>query len=407
MDVPYFSYLRFLIPIVSVDDESVAESGHAKSESLSFQETLDQMRETSAKSRDAMTKLNFARYLFEAAEKIYEDHTQLGLDLPEDGKEIRIQKMAYLLEQEALNLVKRLGTAGPGGVRFPLAEAQFMLAEFLGKGMYNLKTNMGKSFNLYLQASKQNHIEAVYRVAICYEVGLGTKQDNHRAVQFYRKAASLGHSLGMHKISLTLLYGKLGQKTNLKEGISWLKRAANNADAHHPEALHDLAQCFEKVGGCPIVIPDEFYAFELYSRAAGFGFAPSQFRIGSCYELGLLGVERNAELSIKWYSKAAIQGYPEAELALAGWYLDGHVKLLKRDEFTSFRWVKKAAERNYPKAVYVLGTYYEKGIGVQTDLEEAKRLYKDAASKGLKRAQDQLALLSEQDSKRAGRCTIM
>lgn len=385
---------------------SFADSGHAKSETLSFQESLDQMRESAKKTRDAMTKLNYAKYLFDSAEKILEDYTQLGLEIPEDEREFRIVKMAGLLEQEALNIVKRLAVSGPGGSRFPLAEAQLMLGEFVGKGMYGLKPNMNRSFNFYLQASKQNNIEAVFRAAICYELGVGTKQDNHRAVQFYRKAASMGHHLAMHKLSLTLLYGKMGQRVSLKEGVTWLKRAANSADTDHPEALHDLAQCFEKVGGCPIVIPDEYYAFELYSRAADFGFAPSQFRLGTCYELGLMGVERDPALSITWYSKAAVQGYPEAELALAGWYLDGSGKLLKRDQITSFRWVKKAAERGYPKAIYVLGTYYEKGIGVHADMEEARRLYQVAASHNYKRAEEKLKELAEEPAVQR-KCTIM
>lgn len=372
---------------------------------MSFQDTLDQMRDSAKKSRDAMTQLNFARYLFDSAIKISEDHTQLGLDIPDDEKEARIAKMASVLEQEAIRWIKRLALSGPGGFRQPVAEAQFLLAEYLGNGSYGMKINHNKSFNLYLQASKQNHAEATFRAAICYELGVGTKQDNMRAMQFYRKASSLGFNLAMHKLALVLLYGKLGQRRNLKEGISWLKRAANNADVNHPEALHDLAQCFEKEGGCPILIPDEYYAFELYSRAADFGFAPSQFRIGACYEFGLLSVEKNAELSIKWYSKAAIQGYPEAELALAGWYLYGASKLLKKDEITSFRWVKKAAERGYPKAFYVLGTYYERGIGVQTNMDEAKRLFKHAATKNYKKAIEKLASLSEENQER--RCTIM
>lgn len=385
---------------------SYAESGKAKSEPQSFQESLDMMRDNAKKSGDAMAQLNFARYLFESAEKIMTDHTQLGLEVPDDEtKEARLMKMASILEQEGIKWIRRLATYGPGNLRHPLAEAQFLLAEYIGTGLYGLKINHQKAFNLYIQASKQNHSQSAFRVAVCYELGAGTKQDNMRGVQFYRKAASLGDNLAMHKLALTLLYGKLGQKRNLKEGMSWLKRAANNADVLHPEPLHDLAQCFEKHGGCPIVIPDEYYAFELYSRAANFGFAPSQFRLGACYELGLLGVEPDAALSIKWYGKAAAQGYPEAELALAGWYLDGAPKILERNELTAFRWVKKAAERGYPKAFYVMGTYYERGIGVQPNEAEANRLFKIAADGGYKKAMQRLE--QPNGSKRQGKCTIM
>lgn len=398
-----------LMDAVEGEAISYAESGKAKTEPLTFQENLDTMRDNAKKSGDAMAQMNFARYLFESAQKLTTDHTQLGLEIPEEDREARLGKMAAILEQEGIKWIRRLATYGPGNLRQPLAEAQFLLAEYIGTGVYGLKINHQKAFNLYMQASKQNHSQSAFRVAVCYELGAGTKQDNMRAVQFYRKAASLGDNLAMHKLALTLLYGKLGQKRNLKEGMSWLKRAANNADVLHPEPLHDLAQCFEKHGGCPIVIPDEYYAFELYSRAANFGFAPSQFRLGACYELGLLSVERDPSLSLKWYGKAAAQGYPEAELALASWFLDGIPKILERNELTAFRWVKKAVDRGYPKAFYVMGTYYERGIGVQRHEKEAYRLYRTAAEGGYKKAQAKLDEIERHmyGDRNERRCNIM
>lgn len=399
--------------VVSLNDSiqvSYAESGKAKSEALSFQETMAQMKDTAKRTRDSVAMFNYAKYLFSSAEKIHEDYTQLGLEIPEDERAARIQRMAEHLEQEALRLIKQLAVSGARGFRQPLAEAQFMLGEFLGNGSYGVKRNLTRSFGLYIQASKQNHAEAAFRVAICYELGVGTKKDDVRAVQFYRKAASFGYELAMHKLALILLYGKLSQRRNLKEGIVWLKRAANGADAGHPQALHDLAQCFEKERGCPILIPDEYYAFELYSRAANFHWAPAQYRLGSCYELGILGVQKDPGLSITWYGKAAAQGYTEAELALAGWYLDGAPGILTPDEFTSFRWVKKAAESGYPKALYVLAGYYDKAIGVRRDREEARRLYTEAASKGFAKAKGKLVEMDQRASGGAAkkeRCALM
>ena len=199
----------------------------------------------------------------------------------------------------------------------------FNLAEYYGKGLYGLPVDHSKAFSLYLAGSKYNHPGATYRAAVCYEVAAGTKKDNVRAFQFYRKAASLGNPLAMHKLALILLYGKLDQRKNLKEGISWLKRAAASASAAHPESLYDLAQCYERDGGCPIAIPDETYAFELYSEAAHFGYPPAQYRLGAAYELGLFGCPIDASKSILWYSKAAEQGLAAAQRALSKWYRSG------------------------------------------------------------------------------------
>jgi len=90
--------------------------------------------------------------------------------------------------------------------------------------------------------------------------------------------------------------------------------------------------------------------------------------------------------SIAWYSKAAEQGDPEAELALSGWYLTGAENVLKQSDKEAFLWARKAANKGLAKAEYAVGYYYEYGIGVKKDLEEAKRSYLSAASQNNKRA---------------------
>jgi TPR repeat protein len=179
------------------------------------------------------------------------------------------------------------------------------------------------------------------------------------------------------------------------------------ADGTHPESLHDLAQCYEKKGGCPVLIADEHYAFELYARAAQFGFAPSQYRLGSCYEYGLLGCQVEAGASIKWYSKAAEQGFPDAELALSSWYLSGAHGILPQSDTDAFLWARKAAERKCVKAEYQMGNYYEIGIGVESDGEEAMLWYSRAAANGHKRAAQRLAELRKNNKKKTSKCIIL
>jgi TPR repeat protein len=375
--------------------------------SISFPESLDNFRENAKKSNDPVMQLNFVRYLLDSSIKIREDPAQLGIEFSPGDMEERKTTMRKLLGAEALRWLKRLASSGSGGIgRQPCADAQFMLAEYYGKGLLSLPVDHAKAFHLYVQASKQNHPTASYRAAVCYEVGAGTKKDYNRAVQFYRKAAALSDNLAMHKVALILLYGKLGQRKNLKEGITWLKRAANAADEYHPESLHDLAQCYEKKGGCPVLIPDEHYAFELYARAAQFGFAPSQYRLGSCYEYGLLGCQVDPSNSIKWYSKASEQGFPDAELALSSWYLSGSHGTLQQSDSDAYLWARKAADRGNAKAEYQVGNYFEIGIGVESNLEEAMKWYTKAAAKGHKRSSQRLAELKKANKKKNGGCIV-
>src|SRR5690606_20389679 len=101
---------------------------------------------------------------------------------------------------------------GLGRPAYP--EAQFFLANCYGNGSLGLSIDVEKAFNLYLQASKQNHAAATYRAAVCYELGAGTKRDPNRAVQFYRKAAALGEKAAMYKLGVIQLNGMLNQQRN-------------------------------------------------------------------------------------------------------------------------------------------------------------------------------------------------
>jgi TPR repeat protein len=72
-----------------------------------------------------------------------------------------------------------------------------------------------------------------------------------------------------------------------------------------------------------IVLHNPVVALDLYMQAAQLGYAPSQFKLGSCHEFGHLGCPIDPRKSIAWYTRAAERGDSEAELALSGWYLTG------------------------------------------------------------------------------------
>lgn len=405
----------------SLEDLSHHSSPIPNSQSTkSFPELLEAYRSQAKNSIDPYVQYGFVEFLLDSSNKIRQDPSQLGINLSsvvrpstststsrtvtpttleaEGGLE-RKANILKLLEGEAVRWLKRLATSSTGIGRQPLADAQFILAGFYGRGLFGLTVDHIKAFGLYVQASKQNHPAATFRAAVCYEVGAGTKRDNGRAVQFYKKAAALGDPLAMHKVAIVLLYGKMSQKKNLKEGITWLKRAAGTANSQHPESIHDLAQCYEKKGGCPVLIPDEQYAFELYSRAAEFGYAASQYRLGSCYEFGILGCTIDAANSIKWYSRAADQGYSDAELALSSWYLSGSHGVLQQSDLDAYMWARKAAERGNAKAQYQVGNCFEIGIGVDADSQEAMSWYSKADEQGHKRSAQRLVELKKKDKK--------
>jgi len=249
----------------------------------------------------------------------------------------------------------------------------------------NFKPNYNKAYDCFFQGYKNNHQESSFNVGVCHELGLGTKVDKRKAFQIYQKAATLNHPGAMCRLGLACLNGELNMKCNLKEGVRWLRLSTMYANKDYPQAYYHLSTIYER--GIPnLIIRDYKYALQLLDKASNLGHIPSQYKLGICYEHGKLGVEVDAKTSMRYFGMAAAKGHGESMFELAGWYLTGSevYKDENRDEIeyiiepsneTAFQWTRKAAERNLPKAEFAIGYFYENGIGINKDPEEAMKWY--------------------------------
>ncbi|WWC91361.1 uncharacterized protein L201_006304 [Kwoniella dendrophila CBS 6074] len=354
---------------------------------------VDDYRKRMKDDPDPEAQFAFAKYLIEAAKKLGDEISQTDAKL---GRKYR-----DALLQESLRNIKKLAEG-----KEPYPDAQFFLANLYGTGQLGLQVDHEKAYYLYLMASKLNHPAATYRSAVCNEIGAGTRKDPGRAVLFYRKAAALGNTAAMYKLGMILLGGLLAQPRNPREAIVWLKRAASQADEDDPHALHELALLHEGPNNGGVVPHDPNMARELFTQAAQLGYAPAQFKLGSCHEFGHLGCPIDPRRSIAWYTRAAEKGDSEAELALSGWYLTGSEGVLKQSDTEAYLWGRKAANKGLAKAEYAVGYYTEIGIGVKQDMELAKRWYMRAAAQQHKRAMQRLTELSNaRNMKRGNRPT--
>ncbi|TFK55343.1 HCP-like protein [Heliocybe sulcata] len=345
---------------------------------------IDEYRQRIKADPDPEAHFQYAKYLIDAAKKIGND--------AKDQRSVR--KYRDTLVGEALKVIRRLATQGQ-----PHDEAQFFLANCYGTGALGLQVDHEKAYHLYLQAAKQNHAAAAYRVAVCNEIAVGTRKEPARAIAFYRKAASLGDTPAMYKLGMILLQGTLGEARNPREAVGWLKRAAEQADEENPHALHELALLHE-MPNSGLVPYDPAYAKRLLTQAAQLGYTQSQCKLGQCYEVGALTCPVDPKRSIAWYTKAAEKGSAEAELALSGWYLTGCEGVLKQSDSEAYLWARRAANKGLSKAEYAVGYYAEVGIGVKQDIEFAKRWYMRAAAQGNKRAMSRLTEMKRTGNKR-------
>lgn len=309
------------------------------------------------------------------AKKLVEASETLIPNLPDPKMRAR-SRDRYLVD--AHKILKKLSNANN-------TDAMFFYADCLGRGLFGAEADNKEAFTLYQSAAKNGHAAAAYRTAVCCEIGNeeggGTRKDPLKAIQWYKRAATLGDTPAMYKMGMILLKGLLGQQRNPREAVGWLKRAAERADAENPHALHELGLLYESAQPNDAILRDEAYAFTLFRQAADLGYKFSQFRLGSAFEFGLMGCPVDPRLSIMWYSRAATQEEHQAELALSGWYLTGSEGVLAQSDTEAYLWARKAAAAGLAKAEYAMGYFTEVGIGVPANLEDAKRWYWRAAGK--------------------------
>ncbi len=113
---------------------------------------------------------------------------------------------------------------------------------------------------------------------------------------------------------------------------------------------------------------------ELVTKAAA-GNVEAQDELGSMYAYGE-GVASDYAEAVKWFHKAAEQGYARAQFNL-GLMLHGAGSVVQ-----AVKWWRKAAEQGNANAQGSLGLMYYNGNGVPQNYVEAVKWYRKAAEEG-------------------------
>ena len=204
-------------------------SSATKNESVSVTpQELDRLKQSIARDpNDLATQLVLAKKLVQAASDLVDEWA--------DSRSRSKSREKYILE--AYKIIKKLSGSG-------YSEATFYLADSYTRGALGLESDTREAFKLYQTAAKSGHAQAAYRVAVCCEIGQeeggGTRGDPVKAMQWYKRAATLEDTPAMYKMGIISLKGLLGQPKNPREAMTWLKRAADRADRENPHALHEL-----------------------------------------------------------------------------------------------------------------------------------------------------------------------
>ncbi|CDS09842.1 hypothetical protein LRAMOSA02519 [Lichtheimia ramosa] len=319
-------------------------------------------------------------------------------DLPafdSEEEEAKLEKLQARTRWLLKRVASSRGYAKPG-----YAPAQLYLGNCYGEGKCGFEANAGKAFQCYWMGSKQNHAECMYRVAVCYEFGAGTRLDVMQAAHYLRKAARSGFLPAMYKLGMVLIHRET--PIDRRQGISWLKRAIQHDTNTTPAVLHALALACETPGYA--LVPDPGYALELYQQAAAFGYAPSQTRLATAYETGDLGCPVDHDQALLWAEQAAAQGDAEAAFCLSRWCLSQDTN----DQ--AYQWAEQAAYGGSARAMLAMAYYKEYGIGTEKNIDESRQWLHRAAENNDKFALERIHELKQQERRQNAQnhhCHIM
>ncbi|KAF2498683.1 HCP-like protein [Lophium mytilinum] len=385
IDLLNVPYAQQAAPTGNFGNAMLKQSVGSNASLLDTKKTLDMYRANVKKTQDLAIQYEFALFMVQVAQEVraappgVDDH---GLSPAE-------------MLREARQILQRLADRS-----YPFA--QYYLGDGYGSGLFNKdKPDYDRAFPLFIAASKHGHAEAGYRAALCYEFGWGCRKDYAKAVQFYRAAASKNHPGAATRLGKACLTGDMGLVNRYREGLKWLKRAAESADTQYNTAPYELGLLHE-TGFGEDIFKDEIYAVQLFTQAAELGHPQAALKLGEAYEHGLLCCPKDPALSVHYYNCAAQADIPEAMMNLCAWYMVGAEPVLEKDENEAYEWAKKAAEHGLPKAEYACGYFTEMGIGCRRDALEANVWYVKAADHGDERAKQRLAIIRQAASGQSG-----
>jgi TPR repeat protein len=199
---------------------------------------------------------------------------------------------------------------------------------------------------------------------------LGLAVDNVQARKWIDKSVAQNNPLG------------LGNKSALDNDKSFDKKALDAglldlANAGNAWCQRMIGIYFDNGDGGLTKDPSE--AVKWYRKAADQGYVDGQLRLAGCYFEGT-GVEKDPVEAAKWFRKAADQGNAGAQSIIGSLFLEGIG--VEKDPAEAVKWCRKAADQGRAEAQAHLGDSYCNGTGVEKDPAEAVKWYRKAADQG-------------------------
>ena len=241
-------------------------------------------------------------------------------------------------------------------------KAQNTLGSWYYSGI-RVKQNYETALKYWALAARQNNMEAIGNMAMCYQLGRGTEADSAMAVKLYQKAIAGGNKAVLQQhidlaekkgnvFSCVLLHNLYQNGTGVArdqdKSLQYLKKAAEGGDTSSQRMLAlrylnekntaESAKWFQLLAAKDDLTGIYYYGYQLYKgmgisqdkakgiellkRAAATGHKNAHRMLGAAYYHGD-GVEQNYKKAVESLKVAAAGRLTESQMLLAKCYMNG------------------------------------------------------------------------------------
>jgi hypothetical protein len=173
----------------------------------------------------------------------------------------------------------------------------------------------------------------------------------------------------------------------MKGVVKILRTGANKG---HALSQHSLAVVCSAGHG---VRKDTNEAYKLWVKAAQQGLVKSMENLAHMLYSGDKSVKQDFAQAIKWWIMAAEAGSARSQNNVGSLYQNGQG--VPKDKTAAMAWFQRAANQGFPEAQFALAQYHEHGFGgLPQSTAKARELYSLAAAKNVPKAQEYLERLS-------------
>lgn len=270
-------------------------------------------------------------------------------------------------------------------------DAQYEVGLMYANGV-GVAQDISQAVEWITQAAKRGLARAQYLLATRYETGTGVEPSAALAMLWHGRAAEQGHAKSVLRL------GKVLSQTHLDGAVQQFQSAALLGLA---EGQYALAKAYAEGLG---IERDQTAAARWFRAAAEQGLSSAQFALADLL-INDHGEQNFLDEALIWYRRAAAQGHLAAKVAIELLERAGHIPTRgntrtrrkfsgaerRRDEV---RWLR-VAENGNADAKYHMGLMYELGLGLEANLDNAKRWYRASAQWDHTLAQAALAKILE------------